>query len=444
MRKLLKIALCCFALLTLVAADVQAEEPNSEHFSAVSKWLASQMEQVTARYVEFHQNPELSFQEEQTAIRFSKYLSEAGYEVTNNIGGYGVIAILKNGDGPTLLLRSDLDGLPVTETTPLPFASKVTVELPDGSKTGVMHACGHDVHMTNLITVAKYLSEHKSNWSGTLILIGQPAEERGSGARAMLKDGLFTKFPKPDFAIAFHVAGDFEAGKVKLTAGPAFANVDSVDIVMKGRGGHGSAPHRTIDPIVQASELVMSLQTIVSREVDPAKPAVVTVGSIHGGTKHNIIGNDCRLQLTVRSYTDDVRQHVLDAIKRKVRAIASAYNAPEPEVAFSEGTPSLNNDAQLAARMRTVFEQTIGAEHVMTDEPSMGGEDFSEYGLAGVPILMYRVGTVDSDRMARYNSIGAKPPSLHSSDYYPDFETTIRTSVVTMTAAALEVLKKSQ
>jgi hippurate hydrolase len=335
-----------------------------------------------------------------------------------------------------------LDALPVTESTPLPFASKATFTQEDGSKTGVMHACGHDVHMTNLITVAKYMSQFRDKWGGKLIIIGQPAEERGSGARAMLKDGLFEKFPKPDFAVALHVAAEFQSGTIRVVPGPAFANVDSVDIIVKGKGGHGSAPHTAIDPIVQAAELVMSLQTIISREVKPSNPAVVTVGAIHGGTKHNIIGNDCHLQLTVRSYTDDVRHQVLEAIKRKANAIALAYNAPAPEISTSEGTPSLKNNADLTARLRTVFEQTIGKENVGTDEPSMGGEDFSQYGLAGVPILMYRVGTLDAERFEKFKRLNVAPPSLHSSDYYPDFENTIPISVATMTAAALDLLKK--
>jgi amidohydrolase len=439
MRRSIQVYSICFALLCGMNSKVFSQASHSE---TVHAWLESRMEQIVATYTHFHTHPELSFHEVDTAATFAKSLTDIGFEVHSSIGGHGVVATLSNGDGPKVMLRTDLDALPVTETTPLPFASKVVVAQADGSSTGVMHACGHDVHITNLLTVAQYLAEHRATWSGTLMVIGQPAEERGMGARAMLKDGLFDRFGKPDFAVALHVAGDFESGKIRVIAGPAFANVDSVDIVVKGRGGHGSAPHTTIDPIVQAAELVMSLQTIVARENDPSDPAVITVGSIHGGTKHNIIGNDCRLQLTVRSYTDEVRKKLHDAITRKAKSIATAYNAPEPEVTFSEGTPSLNNNAELAAKLRSVFETTLGVDKVEADEPSMGGEDFSEYGLAGVPILMYRVGTVDAARLDRFKQLGVNPPSLHSSDYYPDFEKTIQTTVATMTAAVTELMPK--
>jgi hippurate hydrolase len=243
------------------------------------------------------------------------------------------------------------------------------------------------------------------------MFIGQPAEERGAGAKAMLDDGLFERFPRPDFALAMHVSSDTATGEIGIRAGFALANVDSVDITMKGRGGHGSAPHTTVDPITQAAELVMSLQMIVSREVSPIEPAVVTVGSIHGGTKHNIIGNDCKLQLTVRSYSQEVREKVLAAIRRRALAVAQAHDAPEPEILVSEGTPSLKNDAELAARIGGLFRKQFGNENIIDDEPSMGGEDFSRYGIAGVPILMYRVGSVSRARLDRFTIQTQKKPS---------------------------------
>ena len=340
------------------------------------------------------------------------------------------------------MLRTDLDALPVTEQTGADYASTVSVEQPEGGRTGVMHACGHDIHMTSLVGTARFLAANRDRWSGTLMLVGQPAEERGAGAAAMLKDGLFTRFPKPDFALALHVSGDLATGKVSYRTGYALANVDSVDITMKGRGGHGSAPHTTIDPVVLAAELVVSLQTLVSREVNPIDAAVVTVGSIHGGTKHNIIGDECKLQLTVRSYKAEVRKQLLDGIRRKAKAVAQGAGAPEPEVTFSEGTPSLYNDEDLASRVVPVFERLLGKDNIRYDEPVMGGEDFSQYGKAGVPIFMYRLGSVNARRLQQYKMAGRLPPSLHSPIYYPDFPETLQTGIPTMSAAALALLKK--
>ena len=412
----------------------------AQESAPVRAWLDSHMEFLTETYVWFHQHPELSFEEKVTAEKLSQHWQAFGYDVTSGVGGHGLVGIMKNGDGPTLMLRCDLDALPVRESTPLPIASRVTVKRADGGTTGVMHACGHDVHMTNLVGAAKFLSEHRSLWSGTLMLVGQPAEERGAGAKAMLDDGLFTRFTKPDYALALHASADKPAGSVAVLPGFALANVDSVDITIKGRGGHGSAPHTTVDPIVQAAHLIVDLQSIVSREIKPLEPAVVTVGSIHGGTKHNIIGNACQLQLTVRSYSDDVRQQLREAIQRKTKAVALSFRAPEPEIKFSEGTPALRNSDDLAVQIRKVFEAAIGEANVASDEPSMGGEDFSRYGRAGVPILMYRLGTVEQRRLDRFQAMKIPPPSLHSAEYYPDFEPTIRTGVITMTAAALKLL----
>lgn len=427
-----------FVLMGLTCSPALAEP------SATIEWIDRQMPSLFEAYRWFHTNPELSFMEARTAAHVAKHLRADGFEVTTGVGGHGVVGLLKNGDGPTVMLRCDLDALPVTEQTALPFSSTARVSLPDGTTTGVMHACGHDVHMTNLIGSARFLAQHADQWSGTLMVIAQPAEERGAGAREMLQDGLFKRFEKPDYAIALHVSGDKRAGTVGVLGGYALANVDSVDIKVKGRGGHGSAPHTTVDPIVQAADLVMSLQTIVSREVKPIEPAVVTVGSIHGGTKHNIIGNECHLQITVRSYTDEVRAQVLAAIKRKAFAVAKSHNAPEPDFSVSEGTPSLKNDEKLTRRLQAVFERTLGADNVVTDEPSMGGEDFSQYGRAGVPILMYRLGTVTQARLDRFEKLGLPAPSLHSNQYYPDFEPSIRTGVLTMTAAAIDLLKPQQ
>ncbi len=419
--------------LFCTVANVRATDSDS--------WIESNLDSMAELYVYLHTHPELSYHEKETSERIAAEWEASGYEVTRNVGGYGVVAILKNGGASTVMLRTDLDALPVTEATELDYASTVVVTNADGSRTGVMHACGHDIHMTNLVGVARYLAEHRNLWSGTLMLIGQPAEERGGGARAMLNDGLFNRFPKPDVAVALHVAHDLAAGKIGYRAGYALANVDSVDITMKGRGGHGAAPETTVDPVILAAELVVSLQTIISREISPLEPAVITVGSIHGGTKHNIIGSECRLQLTVRSYSENVRKHLLSAIERKARAVATGARAPEPEVVSSEGTPSLYNDDDVAARLAPVFESTLGKQNVVMAEPVMGGEDFSRYGKAGVPILMYRLGSVSQRRLDQYSMAGQSPPSLHSPIYYPDVEPTLRAGIATMSAAVLELMR---
>jgi amidohydrolase len=407
-------------------------------------WVQGNLPALFELYQHFHRHPELSFQEETTAARLAEELGSAGFKVHTGIGGHGVVALLENGPGPCVMVRTDLDALPVTEATDLVYASQVKVAGEDGQPTGVMHACGHDIHITNLVGVARYLASHRDRWSGTLMLIGQPAEERGSGAKAMLDDGLFTRFPKPDYALALHVDASLATGRVGYRAGYALANVDSVDIKLHGRGGHGAYPHATIDPIVMAARLILDLQTIVSREVRPIDPAVVTVGAIHAGTKHNVIPNDCHLQITIRSYTDEVRKHLLGAIERKAKAVAAGAGAPEPEITVSEGTPAMFNDEPLVERIVPVFRRMLGDERVESSEPSMGGEDFSQYGLAGVPIFMYRLGSVDAQRLAGYARVGQSPPSLHSPLYYPDAEPTLSTGIATMCAAVLELMPPAQ
>ncbi|WP_233200155.1 M20 family metallopeptidase [Blastopirellula marina] len=394
---------------------------------------------MVENYRWFHTNPELSFQEEHTASQLAELLAAEGYQVTPGIGGHGLVALLNNGDGPTIMFRTDLDALPVTENTELVYASQKKVTLADGTTSGVMHACGHDIHMTNALGVARYMAHHKDQWQGTLMILGQPAEEKGAGAKAMLEDGLFERFPKPDYALALHVDPTMPVGTVGFRAGYAMANVDSVDIILKGKGGHGAYPHMTVDPIVQAAQLVMDLQTIVSREIAPSEPAVVTVGAIHGGTKHNVIGESCHLQLTVRSYGEETRKQLLDAIRRKANAVAESYRAEKPEITVKEGTPSLFNDQKLTGSVVETLRRTLGDDHVVPVDPSMGGEDFSRYGLAGVPIFMFRLGAVDARRLARYEQLGQKPPSLHSPLFYPDAEEALQTSVTASVAALLDL-----
>ncbi|MCA9259932.1 MAG: amidohydrolase, partial [Planctomycetales bacterium] len=392
-------------------------------------------------YKTLHQAPELSFEESQTAARMAQELRTLDFEVTERVGGHGVVGVLKSGDGPTLLLRADMDALPVAEQTDLEFASKVRVRDARGATVGVMHACGHDVHMTNLLGTLRYLVSHRDAWQGTLVAMFQPAEERGAGAQAMLDDGLFVKFPRPDFAVALHVNAERPAGAIACLPGYAMANVDSVDIRLKGRGGHGAAPHMTIDPILIAARLVLDLQTIVSREVKPIEPAVITVGSIHGGAKHNVIDDHCDLQLTVRSYAPEVRRLLLEAIRRKALAAAQSAGAPEPEISVSEGTPSLYNDPELAERLLPPLRRALGAENVVPGEPTMGGEDFGRLGRAGAPIVMLSLGAVDAERLAELKRGSAGVPSLHSPKFYPDVEPTLRAGVRAMIAVACELLE---
>lgn len=379
---------------------------------------------LEALYQHLHSHPELSLKEEKTSERVAEELERIGLKVTRRVGGYGVVALLENGPGPTVLVRADMDALPVEEKTNLPYRSQVS---------GLAHACGHDVHMTCLIGTARLLNQLKDRWKGALVLIAQPAEEKGQGAQAMLDDGLFTRFPKPDYALALHVDSQLTTGKIGYREGYAFANVDSVDLTIHGRGGHGAYPHLCVDPIVIASEIVMALQTIVSRELKPYEAAVVTVGSIHGGTKHNIIPDQVKLELTVRSYTDEVRNQILQALERIAREIARAHKAPQdPEIRVTESISSTYNDPKLVQRLVQIFKKTFGEDQVAEKDPEMGGEDFGLYGRAGVLACMFRVGSIPP---------GKSSPSLHSSGYAPDPQPTITTGIRAMTAAVLELCK---
>ena len=370
----------------------------------------------------------------------AKELEALGAKVTTNIGGYGVVGVLENGPGKVLMLRSDMDALPVVEQTGLPYASKVRTQDARGATVGVMHACGHDVHMTNLIGVARYLAAHRDDWSGTVVFVFQPAEEIGGGADAMIADGFFAKVPRPDFAVAFHDSADVPTGQMNYRGGFMMANVDSVDITIKGRGGHGASPESTIDPIVIAAKLVLDLQTIVSREMKPTNAAVVTVGSIHAGTKHNIISDECRLQLTLRSLSPEVRQQLQDAVRRKAIAAAASAGAPEPSVEISEGTPALFNDPQLTERLTAALKKKFGDDKIKEGDPVMGGEDFGRFGSTGVPICMFRLGAVSQKRLDEFAAKKVPPNSLHSPLYYPDIEETLAMGVPAMVACVTELL----
>lgn len=405
-----------------------------------------QLPQLMDYYRDFHANPELSLHETRTAAKLAEQARAAGYEVTENFGGTGVVAVLKNGPGPVLLVRADIDALPVTEDTGLPFASKVRATTAEGVETGVMHACGHDTHMAAWIGTLRNMAAMKGQWHGTLIMIAQPAEEVGAGAGAMLDAGLFTKFPKPSVAIAFHDSASLPAGTIGMRSGYAMANVDWVDINVKGVSGHGAYPHLTKDPIVLASRIVLTLQTLVSRETDPQEAAVVTVGSFHGGSKPNVIPENTQLQLTIRSYKPEVRTHVLEGIARIARGEAIAAGMPDdrmPDVITKPGfTPAVFNTEAITARMTDVFTRRFGGARVQQVPPSMAGEDFSRYYLADKSIqsLLFWVGGVPKAAWDASDNGRLPLPSLHSAKWAPDAEAVIGTATEAMTAAALDVL----
>jgi hippurate hydrolase len=371
-------------------------------------------------------------------------LRKLGYDVTDHVGGFGVVAVMKNGKGPTVLVRSDMDALPVEEKTGLPYASKATVKDDAGNVVPVMHACGHDVHMTSLVGAAALLAKAKGRWRGTLVLVGQPGEEGSDGAKAMLHDGFLTRFPKPDFALALHDTPQLPAGTVGWTAGFALANSDTVDITIYGRGGHGSMPQNTVDPIVTAARMVLAFQTIVARENDPQDPAVVTVGSIHGGTRSNIIPDEVRLQLTVRSYKPEVRRKLLAAIERIAKAEALAAGSPkEPLVKIGRGYDATYNDPALAKRVAAALASAVGASRVVECRPVMGSEDFGNFGKdAKCPSLIFWLGASEPGKFAAAGGDMTRLPSLHSSEWAPDREPTLKTGASALTIAALELLGK--
>ena len=440
---------CVFAAAAVASATLSAENPAGPPSSLreqVGSLVNRDYPRLFELYKHLHTHPELSLHEEKTSQRVADELKQAGLEVTMRVGGHGVVGVLRNGAGPTILIRTDLDALPVKEQTGLPYASGVRTMDDKGNEVDVMHACGHDIHMSVFVGTAQLLAALKNRWQGTLVFIGQPAEEKGSGARAMLKDGLFTRFPRPDYCLALHDKADLAAGTVGWVEGYALANVDSMDITIRGIGGHGAWPHKTKDPIVLAAETVLALQTIVSREIPPGEPAVVTVGSIHGGTKHNIISDEVKLQLTLRSYTDEVRAQTIAAIRRITHGLAEAAGLPEDRMPVitlldQEFTPATYNDPALTRRLAAAFKGWLGEANVHPAKPVMGGEDFSEYGRTTdkIPICMFWLGAVKPELVAESERTGRSLPTLHSSEFAPLPEPTIKTGVTAMTAAVLEL-----
>jgi hippurate hydrolase len=412
--------------------------------------------QLVTTYKALHAAPELSHHEEKTAAFMATQMRALGFTVTERVGkyaqpewtSYGVVAVLKNGTGPTVLVRTELDALPVEEKTGLPYASKVKTKDDAGQDVSVMHACGHDIHMTSFLGTAKMLVALKDQWHGTLVMIGQPAEETVNGARAMLTDGLYTRFPKPDFALALHDSADVEAGKITWCPGYAMASSTSVDLVIRGLGGHGARPEATKDPVVIAAQTVLALQTIVSREKSALDPAVITVGSIHGGTKRNIIPDEVTLQITIRTYKEEVRQNILASIERIAKGMALAAGVPEDRapilrVIESENAPSTYNDPELSERIAAAIGSTIGKDKVIRAQPLMVSEDFGRLSLDHqIPAFMFWLGAVEPSRVEAATKSGKPLPSLHSSLFEPLPEPTLRTGIKAMTTAVLELMKK--
>ncbi|QVM82442.1 amidohydrolase [Novosphingobium decolorationis] len=439
---MLRLALAAGTALGVTSSPVAAQGDN-----AVAQAIAADMPALMDIYRDLHAHPELSMQETRSAGIMAKAAREAGFEVTEGVGGTGIVAVMRNGEGPTVLIRADMDGLPVTEQMGLPFASKMKGVSTAGVESGIMHACGHDTHMTAWIETARLLAARREAWSGTLVMVGQPAEEMGTGARAMLADGLYSRFPKPDYALAFHDSAGMEAGKVGAAVGWALANVDSVDILVKGRGGHGAYPHTTIDPIVLASSIVMKLQTLASREIDPKDPVVVTVGSFHAGTKHNVISSSAKLELTVRSYSDETRAKLLEGIQRIARGEALAAGVPEedlPEVSWKElYTRATWNSPEFTEETLGRLQAKMGTDKVGELPSVMGGEDFGEYRRAdeeNIKSIIFWVGGVPEAAYKAAQEGGPPLPSLHSAFWAPEADKVIGSGAETLTLTALDIL----
>jgi amidohydrolase len=423
----------------------------------VEKTAVSELPSLLAIYKDLHSHPELSWHEEKTSAFVAKELRATGCEVTENFGkydnpnlkSYGVIGIMKNGTGPTVLVRTDMDALPVHEETGLPYASNVVTKNDEGKDVPVGHMCGHDAHMSAFIGTARALQRLKDQWAGTIMFVAQPAEETGNGARSLLKGGLYNRFGKPDFALGFHDKADLQTGHIGITPGYTSANVDSVDVTVRGVGGHGGYPHKTKDPVVLAAEMINAWQTIASRENNPLDPIVVTVGSIHGGTKHNIIPDEVKMQLTVRTYKSDVRDRVLKAIDEIAKGIANAGGVPVDRAPIvnalnNQFTPATYNNPDLTKRLVAVWKNVLGADNVEIVDPTMGGDDFSEYSLPdhSIPAADFHIGAVDPEKIVQFKKEGKELPSLHSSKFAPVPEPTIRVGIIGMTSAVLELMKK--
>jgi hippurate hydrolase len=441
--------LVCVVCLFAIKAASNAQSPQG-----LASSVQAQLPALTETYKHFHRNPELSHHEEKTSAFLAAELRKAGYTVTERVGkyqdgsqAYGIVAVMENGKGPRLLIRSDMDALPVEEKTGLDYASTVRATNPQGQDVGVMHACGHDIHMTVLLGTAREMAAHKSQWHGTLVLIGQPSEETIDGARAMLADGLYERFGRPDLVLSEHDTSVAPAGSIALKGGPLLASSTSIDVVMRGIGSHGSAPQNGKDPVLMAAEFVVLAQSIVSRQIDPQQPAVLTVGTIHGGTKRNIIPDEVTMGITLRTYSDKVRDQIIADIRRTAEGIATGYGVPADRmptvtVSQSEITPATYNDPALADRVRGPAIATLGADHVLPADSVMGSEDVGLFTLDGkIPGVMFWLGAADPEKLAHAKETGVPLPGPHSALFAPVFEPTIETGVKAMTAMALDLLK---
>lgn len=444
MTKPLKKRLNTVSLLLFLAA---MPLPGQDINTLILKEVNGSLPFAETMYRDLHQNPELSLQEFRTAVKMAEGLKKLGFEVTTGIGGNGVAGVLKNGSGPVIMLRTDMDALPVKESTGLPFASEVTVADGSGIVTPVMHACGHDLHMTVWWGTLNALVNLKSKWQGTIIAVAQPAEEVSGGSEQMINDGLFKRLPKPDYALAYHVSAEMPAGTVGYLAGPIFAGVTSVDVKIFGVGGHGAMPHKTVDPIVLAARIILDYQTIVSREINPVSPAVVTVGSIHGGMRSNVIPSEVDLQLTVRFFSDEVRLQIISALKRISRGVAISAGLNEelmPRVTVkNDVTPPVENYPDLVASVTASMGSILGKQNVIKVDPSTVAEDFGKYGRTPeqVKIALFWLGGVNPQKYSESKANNTFLPALHNSLFYPDFHPAYTTGAAAMTRAIMDLLE---
>lgn len=433
MRKLL---LTCFLLLGILSFA------QNDKIVEIAEQLSKELNPL---YIDLHQNPELSFMEFRTAKKMADLLRDLGFDVTEGVGGNGVVGVFKNGEGKTIMLRTDMDALPIKENTGLSYASSVVMKDNNGIDSPVMHACGHDLHMTVWLGTLKAMLQMKSEWKGTIVAIAQPAEEVSGGSIAMINDGVFKRFPKPDFALCYHVSAELPAGSIGYYPGPIFAGVNSVDISIYGIGGHGALPHTTIDPVVIASRTVLALQTVVSREINPFNPAVITVGSIHGGSKHNIIPDEVKMQLTVRFFKDEVFEQIKEALYRIPKGIAISAGVPEdklPKVTIAnEFTPPVSNNPELVMKGVASMKEILGDDVVNQVDPATVGEDFGKYGRTeeNIPIALFWLGGVNHDLYKDHLDNGTIIPSLHNAAFAPDFGPTLKGGVMAMSKTMIDL-----